>query len=202
MLLDVEDAQLVLIDYQERLLPALPEGMAVLQQAMKLAQAARLLRVPIWGTEHNPNGLGPMVGPLKAMCPMVLPKTRFSAVAAGLGDFLRPPAPAQRGGNARSLPKHLQKPAAEPPPGRSSILLAGCETHVCLLQTALDLIEEEFDVWIVTDACTSRHQTDRDAALDRLASNGAELVTTEMVLFEWLRDCEHPAFKNILALIR
>ncbi|MEY2661500.1 MAG: hypothetical protein RLZZ123_2672, partial [Pseudomonadota bacterium] len=57
-------------------------------------------------------------------------------------------------------------------------------------------------VWIVTDACTSRHQTDRDAALDRLASNGAELVTTEMVLFEWLRDCEHPAFKNILALIR
>ncbi|MEY2661370.1 MAG: hypothetical protein RLZZ123_2542, partial [Pseudomonadota bacterium] len=71
MLLDVEDAQLVLIDYQERLLPALPEGMAALQQAMKLAQAARLLRVPIWGTEHNPNGLGPMVGPLKAMCPMV-----------------------------------------------------------------------------------------------------------------------------------
>ncbi|MEY2622554.1 MAG: hypothetical protein RIT26_2374 [Pseudomonadota bacterium] len=202
MLLDVEDAQLVLIDYQERLLPALPDGMAALQQAMKLAQAARLLRVPIWGTEHNANGLGPLVGPLKAMCPMVLPKTSFSAVAAGLGDFLRPPAPPQRGGNARSLPKHLQKPAAEAAPGRSSIVLAGCEAHVCLLQTALELIDEEFEVWIVTDACTSRHASDRDAAFDRLASAGAELVTTEMVLFEWLRDCEHPAFKNLLALIR
>lgn len=201
MLLELEDSQLVLIDYQERLLPALPDGMAVMQQALRLGQAARLMRVPIWGTEHNAQGLGPLVGPIKGMCPMVLPKTSFSAVAAGLGDFLRPPVPAQRGGNARSLPKHLQKPPAEPA-GRGSIVLAGCEAHVCLLQTALDLIEDEFEVWVVTDACTSRFERDRDAAFDRLASAGAELVTTEMVLFEWLRDCEHPAFKNLLALIR
>ncbi len=202
MLLELEDSQLVLLDYQERLLPALSDGMAAMQQAMRLGQAARLLRVPIWGTEHNAAGLGPLVGPLKAMCPMVLPKTSFSAVAAGLVDFLRPPAPAQqRGGNARSLPKHLQKPPAEPV-GRASIVLAGCEAHVCLLQTALELIENEFDLWVVTDACTSRFERDRDAAFDRLASAGAELVTTEMVLFEWLRDCEHPAFKNLLALIR
>ncbi len=201
MLLELEDCQLVLIDYQERLLPALPDGMAVMQQALRLGQAARLMRVPIWGTEHNAQGLGPLVGPIKGMCPMVLPKTSFSAVAAGLGDFLRPPVPAQRGGNARSLPKHLQKPPAEPA-GRGSIVLAGCEAHVCLLQTALDLIEDEFEVWVVTDACTSRFERDRDAAFDRLASAGAELVTTEMVLFEWLRDCEHPAFKNLLALIR
>jgi hypothetical protein len=201
MLLEVEESQLVLLDYQERLLPALPDGMAVMQQAMRLGQAAKLMRVPIWGTEHNAQGLGPMVGPLRAMCPMVLPKTSFSAVAAGLGDFLRPPAAPRRGGNARSLPKHLQKPAAEPAV-RGSIILAGCEAHVCLMQTALELIDEEFDVWVVTDACTSRHERDRDAAFDRLASAGAELVTTEMVLFEWLRDCEHPAFKNLLALIR
>ena len=83
-----------------------------------------------------------------------------------------------------------------------SIVLAGCEAHVCLLQTALDLIEEEFEVWVVTDACTSRFERDRDAAFDRLASAGAELLTTEMVLFEWLRDSQHPAFKNILALIK
>ena len=201
MLLEVEDSQLVLIDYQERLLPALQDGMASMQQAMRLGQAARLLRVPIWGTEHNPEGLGPMLGPLRALCPMVLPKTTFSAVSAGLTDFLRPPAPTQRGGNARSLPKHLQKPAPETP-GRSSIVLAGCEAHVCLLQTALELLEQEFDVWVVTDACTSRHERDRDAAFDRLAGAGAELLTTEMVMFEWLRDCEHPAFKNILTLIK
>lgn len=201
MLLEVEESQLVLLDYQERLLPALPDGMAVMQQAMRLGQAARLMRVPIWGTEHNARGLGPMVGPLRALCPMVLPKTSFSAVAAGLGEYLRPPAAPQRGGNARSLPKHLQKPPAETP-ARGSILLAGCETHVCLLQTALELIEEEFDVWVVTDACTSRSERDRDAAFDRLASAGAELVTTEMVLFEWLRTAEHPDFKAVQALIR
>ena len=85
MLLEVEESQLVLLDYQERLLPALPDGMAVMQQAMRLGQAARLMRVPIWGTEHNARGLGPMVGPLRALCPMVLPKTSCSAVAAGLG---------------------------------------------------------------------------------------------------------------------
>ncbi|MDI9329988.1 MAG: isochorismatase family protein [Alphaproteobacteria bacterium] len=201
MLLEVEDSQLVLLDYQERLLPALADGMGVMQQAMKLAQAARLLRVPIWGTEHNAQGLGPLVGPLKAMCPMVLSKTSFSAVSAGLLDLLRPAAPAPRGGNARSLPKHLQKPAAGSEV-RSSIVVAGCEAHVCLLQTALELLELEVDVWVVTDACASRSERDRDAAFDRLAGAGAELLTTEMVLFEWLRDCEHPAFKNLLALIR
>lgn len=62
-----------------------------------------------------------------------------------------------------------------------------CETHVCLLQTALDLLTEEMDVWVVTDACSSRTERNRDAAFDRLAGAGAELVTTEMVLFEWLR---------------
>jgi nicotinamidase-related amidase len=201
MLLEAEDSQLVLLDYQERLMPALHEGMAAMQQGLRLAQAARLMRVPIWGTEHNPEGLGPMVGPMRALCPMVLPKTQFSAMGAGLAEFLKPPAAPVRAGNARSLPKHLQKPP-EANPGRGSIVLAGCEAHVCLLQTALDLIEEEFEVWVVTDACTSRFERDRDAAFDRLASAGAELLTTEMVLFEWLRDSQHPAFKNILTLIK
>ena len=66
-------------------------------------------------------------------------------------------------------------------------MIAGCEAHVCLLQTALDLLEDEFEVWVVTDACSSRTERNRDAAFDRLAGAGAELVTTEMVGFEWLR---------------
>lgn len=81
-------------------------------------------------------------------------------------------------------------------------MVAGCEAHVCLLQTALDLLEDEFDVWVVTDACSSRTERNRDAAYDRLASAGAELVTTEMVAFEWLRTCEHPAFRDMLALVK
>ncbi|HNI77121.1 MAG TPA: isochorismatase family protein, partial [Giesbergeria sp.] len=70
------------------------------------------------------------------------------------------------------------------------------------LQTALELIEDEFEVWVVTDACGSRTERNRDAAYDRLAGAGAELVTTEMVCFEWLRSCEHPAFKDVLALVK
>jgi nicotinamidase-related amidase len=200
MLLDAQDSQLVLIDLQEKLLPAMHDGMWCMQQALRLATAARLFRVPIWGTEHNPKGLGPMTGALRAMCPMVLEKTSFSAVEAGLVQYLQP-APTPISGNARSLPKHLQKPATAPAP-RPSIVLAGCEAHVCVLQTALDLIDQELDVWVVTDACASRRTSDRDAAFDRLAAAGVELVTTEMVLFEWLRDSEHEAFGHILSLIK
>ena len=70
------------------------------------------------------------------------------------------------------------------------------------MQTALELLEEEFDVWVVTDACSSRSERNRDAAFDRLAGAGAELVTTEMVAFEWARTCEHMAFRDLLALIK
>jgi nicotinamidase-related amidase len=82
------------------------------------------------------------------------------------------------------------------------MVLAGCEAHVCLLQTALGLLEEELEVWVVTDACGSRSERNRDAAFDRLAGAGAELVTTEMVAFEWLRDAEHPRFKDVLDLLK
>ena len=70
------------------------------------------------------------------------------------------------------------------------------------MQTALDLLDEEFDVWVVTDACSSRTERNRDAAFDRLAGAGAELVTTQMVAFEWLRTADHPDFREALALIK
>ena len=201
MLLEVSDSQLVLVDYQERLMAALPEREAVLANARRLAQGARLLGVPVWGTEQNPERLGQNDAALRGLCQRTLAKMHFSAVPEGLIDCLRP-APRGPGGNARSLPKHLQKPAAPPPAARGAIVLAGCEAHVCLLQTALELAEEEMDVWVVTDACASRTERNRDAAFDRLAGAGCELVTTEMVLFEWMRSAEHPAFRDIQALIK
>lgn len=202
MLLDVEESQLVLVDYQARLLPALHDGAAALANAVRLARMAALLRVPTFATEQNPSGLGASAPELQAALKdaraRVLAKMQFSAVEEGLGEWLRPePKPAQ--GNARSLPKHLQKASA---PQRDTIVLAGCEAHVCLLQTALDLLEDEFDVWVVTDACSSRTERNRDAAFDRLAGAGVELVTTEMVAFEWIRSAEHPDFKAVQALIK
>jgi nicotinamidase-related amidase len=200
MLLDAQDSQLVLVDYQQRLMPAIDDAATVLANAQRLAQAALALHVPTWGTEQNPDKLGPNDPALKALCRQTLAKMHFSACADGLVDLLRPPARAPAG-NARSLPKHLQKPQAAAPE-RPSIVIAGCEAHVCLLQTALDLLDEEFEVWVVTDACGSRTVRNRDAAYDRLAGAGAELVTTEMVLFEWLRTCESPEFKAVQAFIK
>jgi len=201
MLLDAEDSQLVLIDYQERLMPALFQGEVCLANAMRLAQAAKLLSVPVWGTEQNPGKLGSNPAALKALCKQTLAKMQFSACEEGLVDWLRPVVNRKPAGNARSLPKHLQKPA-ELEEAPASIVLAGVEAHVCLMQTALDLLEDEFDVWVVTDACTSRTERNRDAAYDRLAAAGAELLTTEMVLFEWLRTAAHEHFKEVQALIK
>lgn len=200
MLLDVTDSQLVLVDYQSRLMPAIFEGPQVLANAVRLARMAQLLDVPVWGTEQNPEKLGPNPPELRGLCQRTLSKMHFSAVSDGLVDWLRPPA-RPVGGNARSLPKHLQKPSA-PMPERATIVLAGCEAHVCLLQTALELIEQELDVWVVTDACSSRTERNRDAAFDRLAGAGAELVTTEMVAFEWLRSADNPVFRDVHALIK
>jgi pyruvate dehydrogenase complex dehydrogenase (E1) component len=143
--------------------------------------------------------LGSNHAELKTFCQKTLSKMHFGACDDGLIEILR--APPKPMGNARSLPKHIQR-KQEGQEERNTILIAGCEAHVCLLQTALGLLEEEFDVWVVTDACSSRTELNRDAAFDRLAGNGAELVTTEMVVFELLRTCEHPDFKVALELIK
>ena len=212
MLLDVDDCQLVLVDYQERLMPALHQGAEVLSRGVFLAQMAQLMGVPVWGTEQNPGKLGGNAAAIRDLCQGTFAKMHFDACESGLLEALRP-APArpdnrapQRGGNARSLPKHLQRPSAPPPAPEpalgNTVVLAGVEAHVCLLQTALGLLEQEFDVWVVTDACTSRRERDRDAAFDRLAGNGVELVSSEMVAFEWLRRADHPLFRQALPLIK
>lgn len=203
MLLDASLSQLVLVDYQARLMPAIFEGEMAAANAVRLGQFARLMEVPVFGTEQNPSKLGENLPAIRALCDRTLAKMHFSGAEEGLGEWLRVPAKAATPqGNARSLPKHLQKPQAAAAEERSMIVIAGCEAHVCLLQTALDLLEDEFDVWVVTDACSSRTERNRDAAFDRLAGAGAELVTTEMVGFEWLRTAEHPAFREFQALIR
>jgi nicotinamidase-related amidase len=199
MLLELQDSQLVLVDYQSQLMPVMHEGGAVLRNGVRLAQMAHLLKVPTWGTEQNPERLGHNPVEISEVCRRTLAKMSFGACEEGLGEVLRPQASAPSG-NARSLPRHLQK--AVPAPVRNSVVIAGCEAHICLLQTALGLLEEEFEVWVVTDACASRSERNRDAAFDRLAGAGAELLTTEMVAFEWLRTAEHPQFKAVQALIK
>ncbi|MBC7609417.1 MAG: isochorismatase family protein, partial [Polaromonas sp.] len=176
MLLDADDSQLVLVDYQTRLMPVIFENELVIANAVRLARMAAIMQVPVWATEQMPDKLGPSVAAVQAAIEAAggrtLAKAHFSAMADGLGEWLRPPArkPTQGDqvrGNARSLPKHMQRPQPEEEEGPNTIIIAGCEAHVCLLQTALDLLEEEFEVWVVTDACSSRSERNRDAAFDR-----------------------------------
>jgi nicotinamidase-related amidase len=200
MPLSAPHSQLVLIDYQQRLMPAIAESTEVLSNAVVLAKLARLFQIPMQFTEQVPDKLGATVEELMPFRSHCLEKSHFDACQAGLSDLLTTAGTPKPAPNAKSLPKHLQKP---PSLERSSVVLAGVEAHICLLQTALSLLEEElFDIYVVVDASSSRQLRSRDAAFDRLAGAGAELVTTEMVAYEWLADAHHPQFKATLELIK
>jgi nicotinamidase-related amidase len=177
VLLTTEGAVLLLIDLQQRLMPAIYDHETVLARAVRLAAAARRLDVPVRATEQYPAGLGPTVPPLAAYPQAVLSKTTFSA--AGDPGF-----------------------AALLPAESSQIVVAGCEAHVCVLQTVLDLLASGRRVVWAADATGSRDPADRAAAIDRARQHGAEIVTSEMVLFEWLRDSRHPEFREVQKLLR
>lgn len=201
MLLELEQTQLVLVDYQSRLMPHIHDGARVLAQARLLAQVAELLQVPIHVTEQTPSALGATVEGLAPWAREPLRKSHFGACEDGLLDRLAPPTPSPARGNARSLPKHLRK-AVPASATRDTVIIAGVEAHICLLQTTLGLLEQELDVWVVTDASGSCAVRQSDAAWDRLASAGAELVTAEMVVYECLRDSQHPAFEQVLPWVK
>lgn len=176
-LCDAQDSILLIIDPQQRLIPAIHEASAVLHRCTQLANAARDLAIPVIGTEQNPAGLGPNVAELRALCDATLPKFHFNAAAEpGL--------------------------LARLPPGRATLVVAGCEAHVCVLQTVIGLLESGRPVKLVLDAVGARRPHDRDAALARAQRLGADIVTTEMVIFEWLRSSQHPVFKKILPSLR
>ena len=120
MLLDAQLSQLVLVDYQEKLMPAMHNAAPVLANAMRLAQAAQWIGVPVWGTEQCPQKLGGNAPELRALCRQTVAKLAFSGVHEGLLDLVRPPVRAS--GNARSLPRHLQKKQDEPAVGQTVVI--------------------------------------------------------------------------------
>jgi len=180
MALDAAHSTLVLVDYQQRLMPAIHRGTEVIDQALRLAQGARALSVPIVGTEQNPRGLGANVTRLREHCDPTLSKMHFDACPDGLLAWLR-----------RADLQH-----------RSQVVVAGCEAHVCLMQTALGLLRDGRPVWVVADASGSRRADDHAMAMAHLRQAGARIVGVEMVLFEWLGTCEHPRFKDLLAIVK
>lgn len=196
MRLNPEQSQLILVDYQQRLMPAMQDSEQVLANALRLAQLAALFQVPCWGTEQTPEKLGENVAAIRSLCRQTVPKHHFGALddsQALLWQLLD---------HGRHTACVESDSTAPPPTDPRQFILAGCEAHVCLLQTAMALLEKGRETWIVTDACSSRTASNRDAAFTRLNSAGARLVTTEMVAFEWCRTAQHPQFKPMLALIK
>lgn len=178
--LDPQRSVLVLVDYQARLMPAIHRGAEVLAEALRLADAARELGIRVVGTEENPQGLGPNVEAIRARCESTLAKKHFDACEDGLPQLLRPPGR----------------------PAPADVVIAGCETHVCLMQTALGLVRAGFRPWVAEPACGSRHPRDHELAVARLRHCGATPVSCEMVVFEWLRTCEHERFKPVLEILK
>lgn len=167
---------LIMIDFQGRLMPAIEDGESVLQHSLRLAKIAQLLQIPIIGTEQSPQSLGNNLESIQKFCTITISKEHFNACSDGLVEVL--------------------------PTGRNQLVLVGCETHVCLMQTALGLLDREFDVAIVVDGVGSRRALDKELALQRLQSSGARLISSEMLAFEWLASTHNPHFKEILQLVK
>lgn len=165
-----------MIDFQGRLMPAIEDAENVLKHSLRIAQVAQLLNIPIIGTEQSPQSLGSNLESIQKYCSITISKEHFNACADGLIDAL--------------------------PSGRNQLALVGCETHVCLMQTALGLIEREFDVAILVDGVGSRRTLDKELALERMQVAGARLISSEMLAFEWLVSTHHPRFKEVLQLVK
>lgn len=174
--------QLLVIDMQTRLAAAMPEARRgdVVAAARLLGTAAAQLGVPATVTEHVPEAIGSTAPEVLRSLdrPTVLGKVHFGAA------------------NEPALVEHLGRV------DRRCLVVCGMETHVCVLQTAMGLTERGYRVALVADASCSRRARDEELALDRARQHGIEVVSAEMVVFEWLHRADHPARRTLIAAIK
>jgi len=175
--LSTHDSMLLMVDMQSALLPAIDANEALTARALRLAQAAQLLGVPVYATEHCAAKIGATAPALLHWVDHVIHKTHFDATRET--HFL-----------------------SELPKGRTNVLLIGTEAHVCVLQTGLGLATLGYAPMLVSDCIGSRRPADLAAALARWNHHGLEALTSEMAMFEWLETPAHPQFKAVLELIK
>ncbi|WP_298862007.1 isochorismatase family protein [uncultured Gimesia sp.] len=173
-----QECQLVVIDVQEKLIPLIPVAKKLTLRIQQLIQAAQIFQIPISCTEQYPKGLGSTIPELSELLPEPIEKIRFSASEClGWGT------------------------AANTIDSRTKIVLTGLEAHVCIQQTALDLLAAGYRVIIPIDAVASRNQLDWNIAIKRMENSGAEITSTESILFEWCEVAGTDEFKQISRLI-
>lgn len=176
-IIDEKKSLLLIIDVQEKLVNMLKDE-NVKEQAIKLAKAAGILNIPAIITEQYPKGLGETTKEIKDALPgaKYIEKTSFSAF------------------------EEIKEALNEA--DRKQIIIFGIETHICVLQTAFNLIDRGYEVYVVKNASGSRNEDDKNSALQRLRHAGCQTVTTEMVIFELLKTSKHPNFKEVQSLIK
>ena len=179
-MLESQDGCLVIVDVQGKLADVMTDKESLIKNVCILIQAARLLDIPILWCQQAPEALGPTVSDIASLLIDNEPidKACFSCY------------------RAETFRAELNKL------DRKQVLLCGIETHVCIYQTALDLLSEDFAPTVITDAVSSRTVANKETALTRLSAEGVAIACTEMVLFEWLKTAEHPQFKAIARLIK
>jgi len=175
--IDPKRSLLLIVDFQSRLIPVIHEAAVAIRSARRLIDMAKLVGIPRLFTEQNARGLGPTVDELPVEQQDRLVQKQFF-------DACR---------EERFL-QHI--------PTDGHIVVVGCEAHVCVQQTVLGLLEASRRTYVVRDALGSRRPEDKDTAIRRMERHGAEIVTTEMVAFEWLQTAEHPKFRQAIALIK
>jgi nicotinamidase-related amidase len=179
-MLDIHDCCLVVVDVQGKLAQLMVGKEALFQNIRILIQAATILEIPILWCQQVPEALGPTVPEIAGLLAAGEPIDKASFSCCGQEQF-----------NAQLNTL-----------GKEQVLLCGIETHVCVYQTAMDLMEGGLDVTVVGDAVSSRTEQNKQIALARLAAEGARISSTEMALFELLRTAKHPQFRDIAKLVK
>ncbi len=174
-----QNSALVVIDVQEKLMNVMPQRAGTLASIQKLIGAARLLTLPTLVTAQYIKGLGPVCAEIVEAKPGITPMEKMAFSCCGSEEFMR-------------AVKDLR---------RQRIILCGIEAHVCVQQTAIDLMKDYF-VYVAADAICSRHRHDHKVAVERMRDCGAVITTVESAVFELLRDSGTEPFKQILPLFK
>ena len=179
-MLSIDHTVLVMLDVQGKLAQLMFDRARLFAMQRKLLQAARQLDVPVVWVEQNPDRMGATIPELGELLGGVTPITKMSFSACGAPEFLQ------------QLDAH----------GRNQVLLFGIETHICVQQTVADRLRHGFHVEVPEDAVSSRTPANKQTGLKKIEMAGAALTSVETALFELLRTADHPAFKDILALVK
>ena len=179
-MLTTENSALVLVDVQEKLVRAMHAKERFIDNTITLVEGSRILELPVLWTEQNPAGLGPTLPEIAELLADQNPLSKISFSCCGNEEFM----------------KELKKL------NRQTMLVAGIETHVCVYQTAADLVDLNYDVQIVADAVASRTAENKQIGLEKCKQSGAALTSTETVLFELLKIAKGGKFKEIIKVVK